>query len=69
MTSHRRRREQAAQLQPKFMSPYCMIEVMSYHTYKVERSGKVSIQNEARLKPYWASPDVAGQAPLLLEPA
>jgi len=29
----------------------------------------VLIQNEARLKPYWASTDAAGQAPPLLEPA
>jgi len=69
MTSHRRRRGQAAKLQPKFVGPYCVIEVMANHTYKVERSGQVSVQNEARLKPYWASPDAAGQAPPLLEPA
>jgi len=69
MTSHRRRRKQAAKLQPKFVGPYCVIEVMENHTYKVECSGQGSIQNEARLKPYWASPDAAGQAPLLLEPA
>jgi len=69
MTSHRRRRGQAAKLQPKFVGPYCVIEVMPNHTYKVECSGQVSVQNEARLKPYWASPDAAGQAPPLLNPA
>jgi len=69
MTSHRRQRGQAAKLQPKFVGSYCVIEVMPNHTYKVERSGQVSIQNEARLKSYWASPDAAGQAPLLLKPA
>jgi len=68
MISHRRRRGQAAKLQPKFVGPYCVIEVMSNHTYTVERSGQVSIQNEARVKPYWASLDAAGQAPPLLEP-
>jgi len=41
---------------------------MPNHTYKLERSGQVSIQNEARLKLYWASLDVAGEAPPLLEP-
>jgi len=30
----------------------------------LEHSGQGSIQNESRLKPYWASPDVAGEAPL-----
>jgi len=68
MTSHRRQRGQAAKLQPKFVCPYCVIEVIPNHTYKMERSGQVSVQNEARLKPYWASPDAAGQAPSLLEP-
>jgi len=60
MTSHHRRRRQAANLQPKFVGPYCVIEVMSNHTYKVERSGQVSIRNKAWLKPYWAGPDAAG---------
>jgi len=69
MTSHRRRRGQAAKLQLKFVGPYCVIEVMSNHMYKVERSGQVSVQNEARLKPYWVSPDATGQAPPLLEPS
>jgi len=44
-------------------------QAMENHTYKVERSGQVSVQNEARLKPYWVSPDAAGQAPPFLEPA
>jgi len=48
----RRRQRPAAKLQPKFVGPYAVVEVMPNHTYKVERSGKVSIQNEARLKPY-----------------
>jgi len=69
MTSHRRQRGQAAKLQSKFVGPYCVIEVMPNHTYKMERSGQMSVQNEAWLKPYWASPDAAGQAPPLLEPA
>jgi len=69
MTSHHWRRGQPAKLQPKFVGPYCVIEEMPNHTYKVERSGQVSIQNEAWLKLYWASPDAAGQAPPLLEPA
>jgi len=69
MTSHRWRRIQAANLQPKFMGPYCVMELMPNHTYKVECSGQVSVQKEARLKPYWVSPDAARQAPPLLEPA
>jgi len=67
MISHRRRCGQAAKLQPKSVGPYCVTEVMPNYTYKVEHSGQVSIQNEARLKSYWVSPDAAGQAPPLLK--
>jgi len=63
MTSHRWRRGQAAKLKPKFVGPYCVIEVMPNHTYKVEHYGQVSVQNEVRLKLYRSSPEAAGQAP------
>jgi len=68
MVSYRRRRGQSAKLQPKFVGPYCIIEVLPNHTYRVERSGQLSVQSEQRLKPYQASPDAVGQAPPLLEP-
>jgi len=68
IVNYRRCRGQAAKLQPKFVGPYAVVEVMPNHTYKLERSGQVSVQNEARLKPYWASPGAAGEAPPLLEP-
>jgi len=68
MVNYRRLRGQAAKLQPKFVGPYAVVEVMPNHMYKIECSGQVSIQNEARLKPYWASPDAVGEAPPLLEP-
>jgi len=68
MISHRWWRGQVANLQPKLVGPYCVTEVMPNHTYKLEGSGQVSIQNEARLKPYWASSDAAGLALPLLEP-
>jgi len=62
MVNYRRRRGQAAKLQLKFVGPYAVVEVMPNHTYKIERSGQVSIQYEARLKLYWASPDAEGEA-------
>jgi len=40
-----------------------------YTSTQVERSGQVSVPNEQRLKPYEGSPEAAGQAPPLLEPA
>jgi len=63
MVNCRRRQGQAAKLQPKFVGPYAVVEVMPNHTYRLERSGHVSVQNEVRLKPYWASPGAAGEAP------
>jgi len=69
MVSYRRRHGQSAKLLPKFVGPYCIMEVLPNHTYRVECSGQVSVQNEQRLKPYEGSPDAAGQAPPLLEPA
>jgi len=63
MVNYRRHRGQAAKLQPKFVGPYVVVEAMPNHTYKLERSGQVSVQNEARLKPYWASSGAAGEAP------
>jgi len=68
VVNYRRRRRQAAKSQPKLVGPYAVVEVMPNRSYKLERSGQVSIQNEARLKPYWASLDAAGEAPPLLEP-
>jgi len=69
MVSYCRRRGQSAKLQPKFVGPYCVVEVLPNHTYRVERSGQISVQNEQRLKPYYGSPEAAGQAPPLLRPA
>jgi len=68
MVNYRRHRGQAAKLQPKFVGPYAVVEVMPNHTYKLERSGQVSVQSEARLKPYWASPGAAGEAPRCWSP-
>jgi len=48
-----RRRGKAA----KLVGPYLVVKAMPNHTYKIERSRDVSIQNEACLKLYWASPD------------
>jgi len=69
MLSYWRKCGQPAKLQPKFVGPYCIIEVLPNHTYRVECSRQISVQSEKRLKPYWASPGAVGQALPLLEPA
>jgi len=68
VVNYRRRRRQVARSQPQLVGPYAVVEVMPNHTCKPECSGQVSIQNEARLKPYCANLDAAGEAPPLLEP-
>jgi len=36
-------KEDSAKLQPKFVGPYCVTEVLPNHTYRVERSGQTSL--------------------------
>jgi len=61
MVSYRRQRRQSAKLQPKSVGPYCMIEVLPNHTYCVESSGQVSVQNWQWLKLYEGGRDTLGQ--------
>jgi len=68
VVNHCRHQKPAAKPQPRLIGPYTVVEVMPNHTYKLEHSGQVSIQNEARLKLYWANLDAAGENPPLLEP-
>jgi len=37
MLSYWIKRRQLAKLQPKFVGPYCIIEMLANHTYRVER--------------------------------
>jgi len=43
MVNYRRHRGKAAKLQPKFVGPYAVVEVMPNHTYRLERSGQISV--------------------------
>jgi len=43
IVSYRRRRGQLAKLLPKFVGPYCVVEVPPNHTYRVECSGQISV--------------------------
>jgi len=68
VVNYRRRQRQAARSQPQLVGPYAVVKVMPNHTYKLERSGQVSIQNEARLKTYCANLDMARKAPRCWSP-
>jgi hypothetical protein len=45
-----KRRGQSTKLQPKYIGPYTIVEVLPYHVYKMERAGKYSIQHEGRIR-------------------
>lgn len=55
-------------LQQKYVGPYRIRECYPNHTYKIERQGQFSVQNECRLKLYHACDDEVSQAPATLEP-
>lgn len=46
----RRGRSKAKKLQPKFVGPYLVVQTLPYHTYRVSRDGKQTIEHEARMK-------------------
>ena len=54
-------------LQPKFVGPYHVLEAYDNHTYKIERQGQSSVQNEVRLKLYHPCAAEPGRAPVDLE--
>jgi hypothetical protein len=40
----------ARKLQPKFIGPFKIVESLPYHTYRVSRDGKTTIEHEGRIK-------------------
>ena len=69
MRSKRKRKGQNYKLSQKFVGPYKVTKVWPNHTYKVERNGQASIQNEACLKPFNNCDEEVEQAPIILEPS
>ena len=47
---YKRGMAKARKLQPKFIGPFKILEVLPYHTYRLSRDGKESIEHEARIK-------------------
>ena len=63
LVNKRRRKGENPKLQPKYVGPYTILQSFANHTYRLERQGQASIQNECRLKPYFPCPVAVGQAP------
>ena len=60
MENKRRRKGENPKLQPKFVGPYEVLEVLSGHTYRVKRQHQQSVQHESHLKPYRACEEPVG---------
>ncbi|XP_067930610.1 uncharacterized protein [Watersipora subatra] len=69
LVNKRRRRGENPKLQPKYVGPYTVTRCNPNRTYQVERQGQISVQNEERLKPYYACPEADGRAPATKEPS
>ena len=65
--NRRRKKGDSHKLQPKFVGPYHVLEAYDNHTYKIERQGQSSVQNEVRLKLYHPCAAEPGRAPVNLE--
>lgn len=66
---HKGRKKRAkANFQPKFVGPYQVKKVHANHTCGIKKQGKLSIQNQCRLKLYHPCSEEMGQAPATLEP-
>lgn len=50
LKSYYKKRGENAKLQPKYIGPYTIIELLPHHTYRMEKGGKRSVQHEARIK-------------------
>ena len=50
LKSFYKRKGKSQKLMPKYIGPYTIHEVLPHHTYRMERSGKYSIQHEGRIK-------------------
>ena len=63
LQNKRRRKGENPKLMPKFVGPYQVLEAYPNHSYRIERQGQSSTQNEARLKLYHPCTSGPGQAP------
>lgn len=50
LRSYYRKKGVNPKLSAKYVGPYTIKEVLPYHTYKVEKDGKTTIQHEARIR-------------------
>ena len=50
LISHQKKKGENPKLSPKYVGPYEITEVLPYHTYRVKRGGKETIQHEGRMR-------------------
>ena len=54
LKSYKVPRGKSAKLQAKFVGPYLIVEALPYHTYRLRRNGKDTIQHEGRIKLHYS---------------
>ena len=67
LLSKRKKKGESRKLQPRYVGPYAITQAWDNHTYRVEKGGKSSVENEVRLKLHRPCPTRIGQAPPLDE--
>ena len=65
---HKKGMAKARKLQPKFIGPYKIIEVLPYHTYRLSKNGKESVEYEGRIKLHVAHQAEPATLPLPPQP-
>lgn len=64
LENRRRRKGESSRLHPPFMEPFIVKEAYNNHTYKIDKQGQTSVQNEGRLKLFRPSNGPKGQTPV-----
>ena len=54
LKSYRLNKGKSSKLQAKFVGPYLVVEALPYHTYRLRRNGKDTIQHEGRIKLHYS---------------
>ena len=50
LRTHQKKKGENPKLAPKYQGPYEIVDVLPYHTYRVMKNGKTSVQHESRIR-------------------
>jgi len=61
LRSYHRKKGKCAKLELKFVGPYVVVEALPYHTYRLRRNDRETVQHEGRIKLHFQSDRPSGQ--------